>query len=432
MRSVGGHSGWSEATNSRFRNRAAGYSGRRGTKRGVMEKRDHTRLAQTILEEFGLDICAHYRKEFLTGNVRPDKNPITYLHGFTTGQKFHGHHFGNIVETMKKMFRELQEKTSFSAHDYLRLGKLAHYAADAFTFPHNYEFTGTIREHCAYEAKLHLVMEDFLQDVRSGRRAEMMFAGVCGENDAKSSSFAYEQEEARAVRLRFGNLTGAASEDRFEQLLALHKEYLTIAGTQEIDCRYILRAGELVLGIAAEKLCSSQSAARFTFAGEEQRPAAAACFGPEPVPVLSGMSAAVRAEQETAVFRVYRDPKKEYEFPRPQTEAAEGSTEDMPLLRVHRAGTDTEEPQVFGLRMAEGAAAGSEASLLRGRLADGALHGAQNFHTLVAEAAVNGAQLGNKVSDAVKNGASALNASAAAARTAATAEPCPIPAPKTV
>lgn len=257
-----------------------------------MEKRDHTRLAQTILDEFGLDLSNRYQKAFLTGNIRPDKNPITYLHGFTTGQKFHGHHFGNIVETMKKMFRELQEKTSFSAHDYLRLGKLAHYAADAFTFPHNYEFTGTIREHCAYEAKLHLVMEDFLQEVRSGRRAEMMLAGVCRENGAKGSSLLYEQEEACAVRLRFGNVTGSSSEDRFEQLLALHEEYLKIAGTQEIDCRYILRAAELVLGIAAEKLCGGQYAARSAVAGEERRPAAAACHVPEPVPVLSAISAA--------------------------------------------------------------------------------------------------------------------------------------------
>ena len=35
------------------------------------------------------------------------------------------------------------------------LGKLIHYIADAFTFPHNNVFKGNLVQHCKYENKLH-------------------------------------------------------------------------------------------------------------------------------------------------------------------------------------------------------------------------------------------------------------------------------------
>lgn len=38
---------------------------------------------------------------------------------------------------------------------YFRLGKLTHYVADSFTFPHNKEFPGNLTEHVRYESELH-------------------------------------------------------------------------------------------------------------------------------------------------------------------------------------------------------------------------------------------------------------------------------------
>ena len=48
-------------------------------------------------------------------------------------------------------------------HSY-RLGKLMHYIADSFTFPHNRIFSGTLREHMLYEDGLEEVLRKSLKE----------------------------------------------------------------------------------------------------------------------------------------------------------------------------------------------------------------------------------------------------------------------------
>lgn len=56
-----------------------------------MQTRDHKVLAEFFVSEIGQELSAIYMKAFILGNIEPDKNLFTYLHGLVKGVKFHGH-----------------------------------------------------------------------------------------------------------------------------------------------------------------------------------------------------------------------------------------------------------------------------------------------------------------------------------------------------
>jgi len=53
------------------------------------------------------------------------------------------------------MIDTLQKNKDWGMREYYRFGKLTHYLSDAFTYPHNENFSGSIREHRRYETELH-------------------------------------------------------------------------------------------------------------------------------------------------------------------------------------------------------------------------------------------------------------------------------------
>ena len=62
-----------------------------------MQTRDHKKLAEMFASEMSRKRIPYIsKKAFIYGNIEPDKNPFTYLHGMLKGKKFHGH--PHIVE----------------------------------------------------------------------------------------------------------------------------------------------------------------------------------------------------------------------------------------------------------------------------------------------------------------------------------------------
>lgn len=101
---------------------------------------------------------------FLFGCVEPDMNPATYLKGSWHGERLWGHNYPNRMPYIKKMILNMQESTKDGLMFHYRLGKLVHYLTDAFTYPHNPEFGGTLKDHVRYEILLEQV---FLQKLGS-------------------------------------------------------------------------------------------------------------------------------------------------------------------------------------------------------------------------------------------------------------------------
>lgn len=173
-----------------------------------MQTRDHKALAEFLVSEIGQELSAIYIKAFILGNIEPDKNLFTYLHGLVRGVKFHGHNYENILPVMEKLFCSLQEKRHWGIREYYHFGKLLHYIADAFTFPHHRIFRGNLREHCRYEKELH-----------------------------KRFLYMLQEPQKQPIQTRGRGL---------DCIKKLHEEYLRQAGNYENDCSYILKAAVML------------------------------------------------------------------------------------------------------------------------------------------------------------------------------------------
>lgn len=119
-----------------------------------MQKRSHLHLAAALLR------CSHsfgprrFELAFLLGSVQPDCNPLSYLKGSFSARVFQGHCYSNSAPYIAARMDRLRRRRRWSLWQYYTLGKLTHYLADAFTSPHNRDFSGGLMAHRRYEAEL--------------------------------------------------------------------------------------------------------------------------------------------------------------------------------------------------------------------------------------------------------------------------------------
>lgn len=119
-----------------------------------MQKRSHTLLARTLMERTAGFDKRRFALAFLFGSFQPDCNPLSYLKGWRRGTPLMGHNFSNSQRYVCRRIRRLQKKDHWNIWQYYTLGKLTHYLADAFTFPHNETYTESLQAHRCYEAQL--------------------------------------------------------------------------------------------------------------------------------------------------------------------------------------------------------------------------------------------------------------------------------------
>ena len=143
-----------------------------------MQKRSHKLLASALLESQQGFRAKRFELAFLFGSFQPDCNPLTYLKGFFRGQKLCGHNFSNSQFFIDKRIRRLQGRSRWHLWQYYTLGKLTHYLADAFTYPHNDHFPDGLMDHHRYETDLRLYLEDYLS--RRTVRQEKVRQDVAG------------------------------------------------------------------------------------------------------------------------------------------------------------------------------------------------------------------------------------------------------------
>lgn len=127
-----------------------------------MQKRSHKLLASALLRsQHGFD-ARRFELAFLFGSFQPDCNPLTYFRGFRTSRKLCGHNFSNSQSYINRKIRILQSRARWTMWQYYTLGKLTHYLADAFTYPHNDHFPDSLMDHHRYETDLRRYLEGYL------------------------------------------------------------------------------------------------------------------------------------------------------------------------------------------------------------------------------------------------------------------------------
>lgn len=174
-----------------------------------MKKRSHKLLASALLERGHGFSARRYELAFLFGSFQPDCNPLTYLKGSLRAYTFRGHNFSNSQRYINAHIASLQHCRRWSVWQYYTLGKLTHYLADAFTYPHNETFPDGLRDHRTYE--------DRLREYLAGHLA-------CQQVDPE-----------------------LAGEDLPAALEALHHRYLADPSSLPRDAQYILEATSLLM-----------------------------------------------------------------------------------------------------------------------------------------------------------------------------------------
>ena len=176
-----------------------------------MQKRSHKLLASALLQSRqGFD-AKRFEWAFLFGSFQPDCNPLTYFKGSWRGPKLCGHNFSNSQRFINRKIQRLQARDSWNIWQYYTLGKLTHYLADAFTYPHNDHFPDGLMDHHRYETELREYLAEHLE------------------------------EQPPQVE--------SADQALVDAIAELHRQYLAAEhGGMGLDVRYILEATKLLVG----------------------------------------------------------------------------------------------------------------------------------------------------------------------------------------
>ncbi|MCI8586016.1 MAG: zinc dependent phospholipase C family protein [Lachnospiraceae bacterium] len=170
-----------------------------------MRKKSHISLARFLVREAGDDVLKRRWKAFYVGSLLPDCRP-----SFLTVR----HEYDETIDLVERKIRGLMEERKYLSEDSMRymidLGQIFHYIADYFTFPHNSNYPGSLRDHCVYEKYLKFGLRSYIRE-----RAH----ALCAD----------ERERLYSV------------EEILEYIRRNHQEYMKTYRSVEEDCEYITR-----------------------------------------------------------------------------------------------------------------------------------------------------------------------------------------------
>ena len=152
-----------------------------------MQLNSHLRLGKMLAKEYKL--TGAERAAFLLGNVEPDL--VFTSHLCRQQEHLEGHSFPAASQKLMRICWQLQDGCMSTA-DYYKLGKLCHYAADCFTWPHNAGYPGNLSAHVSYEQRLDKALQGAIPavELESGLSLPEMFFAAHNQYMAQEPSIA--------------------------------------------------------------------------------------------------------------------------------------------------------------------------------------------------------------------------------------------------
>ncbi len=170
-----------------------------------MRKKSHISLARFLVKASGDDVLRRRWKAFYVGSLLPDCRP-----SFLTVR----HEYDETIDMVERKIRSLMEDPAHCPEDSMRymidLGQVFHYIADYFTFPHNSNYPGSLKDHCIYEKYLKFGLRSYIRERAST---------LCADEDEMLHSV----------------------EDILAYIRRNHEEYMEKYRSVEEDCEYITR-----------------------------------------------------------------------------------------------------------------------------------------------------------------------------------------------
>ena len=200
-----------------------------------MIAKDHRLLGEFLAQQMIKNTSPLATNLFVTGCVFPDQNPLTYLRGLYMGHPLKSHFLFLSYPEIIRLCNKLENRKKLCIWDYYTLGVLLHYVADAFTFPHNEHYRGSMLEHARYEFDLlHPAFEKYL----TGEfRTEM-----CNANNMQSIESIFSELHGSYMQTEPSALCDTKYICRISTIICekiLNKEAVSYTGVSKGKERYV-------------------------------------------------------------------------------------------------------------------------------------------------------------------------------------------------
>lgn len=184
---------------------------KKGLVKNKMRKKSHISLSLYLINNIDSELLETHKKAFIVGSILPDCKPsfVTIRHNIEET-------FEMVTEFIKKLTTDYENFKRISTAYCRKLGEVTHYIADYFTFPHNDEFDGNIKDHCMYEKHLKYALKEYINS-----------EDICVNKDI-ARNFKTPDELCSFVK-------------------NLHKQYLSNKNDIASDCRYIVALCHIVV-----------------------------------------------------------------------------------------------------------------------------------------------------------------------------------------
>lgn len=114
-----------------------------------MRKKSHISLAWYLMNSTGMSSLKRHRGSFYIGSILPDCVPSFLVRKHTMEDSFYV-----LEKEIGKLVSHFDPKKGTDSYFCRHLGVITHYISDYFTFPHNANYRGKLRDHCIYEEEL--------------------------------------------------------------------------------------------------------------------------------------------------------------------------------------------------------------------------------------------------------------------------------------
>ena len=184
-----------------------------------MRKKSHISLAWYLMNSEGMDALKLHKGSFYMGSVLPDCMPSFLVRRHTIEDSF------EVLEReFQKLVSHFDPKKGINCYFCRHLGMITHYVSDYFTFPHNANYPGNLKDHCIYEEELKKELRAYVHSPEAIRkRKQMEMQSPC---------------------------------DILAMIRKMHDKYLQVESVVKRDCQYII---ELCHRVVDAVLCFLES-----------------------------------------------------------------------------------------------------------------------------------------------------------------------------
>lgn len=130
-----------------------------------MRKKSHISLAQYLMNSEGMESIKRHKGAFYIGSVLPDCVPSFLVRKHTIEDSFEV-----LKREIYKMVSHYDPREGVDSYFCIHLGVITHYVSDYFTFPHNVNYNGKLKDHCIYEEELKHEIRSYVKSPEAVRK----------------------------------------------------------------------------------------------------------------------------------------------------------------------------------------------------------------------------------------------------------------------